>query len=120
MKKDERSDFLRLLHMRDAANNVAQFIKDVEFDAFCNNREKMSATLYEIQIIGEACYFLTKTFKETHTQIEWHKIERTRHIIVHHYDAVNEETVWRIATTYVPQLLIDIEPLIESLKAEGK
>lgn len=81
---------------------------------------KIWNVLYEIQIIGEACYFLTKTFKETHTQIEWHKIERTRHILVHHYDAVNEETVWRIATTYVPQLLLHIQPLIESHKAEGK
>lgn len=115
MKKTEKTTQLRLFHMRDAANNIAQFLKDVDFNAFSANREKFAATLYEIQIIGEACYRIDKTYKAQHPQIEWAKIERTRHIIVHDYDAVDEQTIWRIATTYVPQLLTDIAPLIDTL-----
>ena len=116
MKKGEKSSLLRLLHMRDAALNIAQFIKEADLTIFSSNREKFSATLYEIQIIGEACYRLDKAYKTSQPQIEWAKIKRTRHIIVHDYDEVDETTVCRIATIYIPQLLADITPLIEQLK----
>ncbi len=116
MKKNDKTNYLRLLHIRDAAVNIAQFIKDVNYADFCGNREKLAATLYEIQIIGEASYRIDKVFKAQQPQIEWSKIERTRHIIVHDYDAVDEQTIWRIATIYIPQLLEDVKPIIESLK----
>ena len=64
----------------------------------------LHATAYNIQIIGEAIYKLTKEFKESHPNTPWRVIEKMRHILVHDYFAVDVEIMWLVITEDLPLL----------------
>ncbi len=40
--------------------------------------------------------------------IEWEKIARSRHVVVHDYFDVDPEIIWRIVTSYVPDLRLKL------------
>ena len=43
------------------------------------------AIFYNVAIIGEAAYKLTKEFIESHNDVPWRSIINMRHVIVHGY-----------------------------------
>ena len=55
---------------------------------------------------------LSTTFRDAVPAVPWRRIMATRHILAHDYDEVNDETVWRIATVHIPELVEHIEPLL--------
>lgn len=65
-----------------------------------------------IEIIGEAARNVSEEFKAGHTHIPWRRIIATRHIIAHEYGRVNYDTIWRIVTVYLPELVQQLEPLV--------
>jgi uncharacterized protein with HEPN domain len=55
-------------------------------------------------MLSEAASKVTKEFKDTHTDVEWHLIIGFRNIIVHEYFRINWQIVWTIATEDLPLL----------------
>jgi len=45
--------------------------------------------LHHLQIIGEAAYKTTQSFRDQNPQIDWSKIIGTRHVLVHDYFQTN-------------------------------
>ena len=70
-----------------------------------------------VEIIGEAAYNLSRGFKAAHPGIAWRRIEATRHIMVHEYDAIDDTILWRIIREDVPALRDQINNLLDSLPA---
>ena len=64
----------------------------------------LHATIYNVQIIGEAVYKLSKEFKQQHPQTPWAVIEKMRHILVHDYFRINFEVLWDVVTKDIPLL----------------
>ncbi|HEX8324567.1 MAG TPA: HepT-like ribonuclease domain-containing protein, partial [Tepidisphaeraceae bacterium] len=65
-----------------------------------------------IEIIGEAARRVPPAFRDANPQIAWRPIMATRHILAHDYDAVNNDTVWRIVIDHLPPLIEQLRPLI--------
>lgn len=70
------------------------------------------AVAYNLQVVGEAAYQVSGTFKEANRQIDWFKIAGLRHRIVHDYRRVDDETLWRITRKYVPPLVEELDKLL--------
>ncbi|WP_426295884.1 DUF86 domain-containing protein [Dyadobacter endophyticus] len=45
-----------------------------------------------------------KTVREQYPEIEWMRIIRSRHILVHDYAGIDYEIVWRIIEVHLPPL----------------
>ncbi len=76
----------------------------------------MAALEREVQIVGEAARKIEESFKEAHADVPWRKIIATRHILVHDYDDVDHEVLWRIATVH----LVELIPQLEKMLGESK
>lgn len=70
---------------------------------------RLYATVYNIQIIGEAVYRLSTEFKESHTETPWALIEKMRHVLVHDYYRINNDVLWSVITEDLPPLKLQIE-----------
>jgi len=70
---------------------------------------RLHATVYNIQIIGEAVYRLSTEFKESHTETPWALIEKMRHVLVHDYYRINNDVLWSVITEDLPPLKLQIE-----------
>ena len=57
-----------------------------------------------VEIIGEAAYRLSREFRKENSSVDWPKIIRLRHILVHDYHSVDEEALFHIIKTHVPVL----------------
>jgi uncharacterized protein with HEPN domain len=105
-------DNLRLEHIVDAADHVAEFIFNVSKEEFDNNYEKQSAIIRQFEIIGEAANNLSPEFKAHYGQIDWPKVIGMRHKMIHDYFDVDTDIVWNTANDDVKPLKQAIEKIL--------
>ena len=99
----------RLQHILESIDFVMEFTNDIDFEEFLKNKILKFALIKNIEIIGEACYKITKHFKEKHPEIEWETIIGLRHVLVHGYYQINEKRLWKIIQN-------DLTPLREQIQ----
>ena len=63
-------------------------------------------------VIGEAVKRLSLEFRASHSSIPWSDIAGMRDHLIHGYDIVDLEEVWKTATVDVPDLLTALEPMV--------
>jgi len=66
MKKEE---FVFIEHMLDCIGNIEDFTKNTSKSSFLENREKQSAVIRQLEIIGEAVKNIPQSFKNKHPNV---------------------------------------------------
>ncbi|MEN8262828.1 MAG: DUF86 domain-containing protein [Nitrospirota bacterium] len=94
----ERNDELYLNDIIDSVKAIRNFIKDVEFESFVKDRKTYSATIRELEIIGEAAGRVSAELKKNHPEIDWRTIKDFRNILSHEYFGIDNKIVWQIIT----------------------
>lgn len=98
-----------------ALNKIFKYCQDLDYESFSKDDKTIDAVLHNIQILGEAGNQIPKSFREENTKIEWDKMIRSRHILVHNYHEVDYEIIWRIIQDYLPPLKEKLKTLLDSL-----
>lgn len=106
----------RLEHMLKAIDNALEYTQGMTFESFDGNKILCHATIYNIQIIGEAAYKLTKEFKDNHHGVEWRVIEGLRHVLVHDYYQVNNKELWNVIQDDLPILRQQITKYLDEVQ----
>lgn len=103
-------------HIKDifnAAVAISRFMKDHSHQEFLNDEVIQSAVTYKILVIGEATNRLSQEFKNQHSQIPWVHIVGARNRLIHRYHDFDIDVLWNMVNRSVPDLLKQIEPLLE-------
>jgi len=108
----------RLEHILNSINNVEEFIQGLDYEGFCNDKLHYYAIVKNIEIIGEAAYYLSKEFREAHTEVPWKMVCGMRHYIVHDYYQVDNQVVWEVATSDLPVLKENIKKYLAELEGQ--
>ena len=66
------------------------------YEEFLADAKTQDAILYNLIIIGEAANQISDEFQERRATIPWSSMIGTRNIIVHGYDQVKLQIVWKI------------------------
>jgi uncharacterized protein with HEPN domain len=103
-----------LLDIVQAAHLVLAFVEGMTKVAFDADLKTRSAVLHQLIVIGEAVKRLSPEFRASHMDIPWSAIAGMRDRLIHGYDIVDLEEVWKTATVDVPSLLAALEPLVPS------
>ena len=118
MKKDA---LIFLEHILESIENVELFTKNVSQESFFKNKEKQSAVIRQIEVIGEAVKNIPSEFKNKHSFIPWKDIAGMRDKLMHHYFGVNLKVVWKTIKEDIPALKEEIMRIKEDLvKTEHK
>jgi len=104
-----RNDRLSLELMLDTARRLRSLSRDRSREEFDSDDIAQLATLHLIQRLGEAASRLSADFRAGHPEFPWSEMIGMRNRIVHGYDDLDPDIVWRIATD-------DIEPVIAALE----
>ena len=94
----------RLEHIIDAIYRLQSGIEKKSLDELCQDKLTYYGLVKNLEIIGEASYRLTKAFRNAHPDTPWDKIIGMRHILVHDYYNVDDNTIRYIIED-------DLEPL---------
>ncbi len=108
----------RLEHILMAITHIEEFTKDMDYNAFVSDKRTLYATIYNIQVIGEAAYKLTREFKLAHPELPWPLMEKMRHVLVHDYFRIVPAAVWDVVTDDIPSIKPQIEILFKKYSGE--
>jgi len=97
-----------------AIDNVNEFMQDATLERLHNDKMLFHAVVYNIQIVGEAAYGLTKEFCKANPEVPWKDIVSMRHVLVHGYYTVRVQGVWNIVKNDLPLLRKQIEKIFEA------
>ncbi len=90
-KRDYRDYLVDILN---AINDIDGFIKHMDFKTLINNREKIYAIVFCLQIIGEAVKKIPEEIRTKYKKIPWNKIAGMRDRLSHGYFTIDFEKVW--------------------------
>lgn len=108
MYRDEAS----ILDIFRAGQRVLSFAQGLSQADLETDEVRLSAILYQIQIVGEATKRLSVEFREQHPEIPWKQAMGMRDIIAHQYDRIDVNIVWTVIERSIPDLLEKIAPLL--------
>jgi uncharacterized protein with HEPN domain len=94
-----------------ACRLAAQFIDGLDRDGFLDDLKTQAAVLHEIMIVDEGVKRLSEELRAGFPSIPWRLIAGMRDRLIHQYDAVDLEEVWRTVTSDLPTLAEDLEKL---------
>ncbi len=99
--------------MAAAADRIARFVGGKTFDDYVGDELLRSAVERQFGIIGEAMVRLIQHDRMSAERVtDFRKIAGFRHVLVHGYDAVDDETSWSIVTEKLPVLRAELGRLL--------
>jgi uncharacterized protein with HEPN domain len=84
------------------------FVRGASRSDLNHNQQMLSACCYQIAVIGEAVKRLTLTVRTKYSEVPWRDIAGMRDRLIHGYDSVDLDELWKTATVDVPALLEQI------------
>ena len=108
-----RRDEVTLVDIAQACRSIQEFIRGMDRGGFLEDLKTRSATLHQLLIAGEATKRLSLDFRGRHPEIPWSEMAGMRDVLIHGYDQVDLEEVWKSASVDIPDVLAKIELFIE-------
>ncbi len=71
-----------------------------------------SAVLHQLLVLGEAVRRLSDQFRTGHSEIDWRGFAGLRDVLIHQYDKVDLDEVWKVGAEEVPELRRQIDNLL--------
>jgi len=106
-----RRDDAHLLDILKAARLAIEFRGAAEKSEFLSDVKTQSAVLHQLLIVGEAVKRTSPDFRSAHPEVPWKLIAGTRDTLIHFYEGVELDEVWKMVTCDLPDLIGLIEPL---------
>ena len=83
-------------------------------DAFIADRRIYDATLRNLELIGRAAMPVPSRTWEAHPEIPWSSMIETRNRMTYGYRNIDDNVVWDIIQTDIPDLLPKLRRLLDS------
>ena len=115
----ERKDPAYLWDMHTAAKALVASLQNVSLEQYLADEDLRLAVERRLEIIGEAARRLSESFRTDHPDIPWRRIVAHRNVLIHEYDEIDHERVWRVAIEQIPRLIEQLEPLLPPLPPEA-
>ena len=109
-------DDATLLDINRAAERVLEFTKGMDRAAFQVDPKTQSAVLHQLMVLGEAVKRLSSDYRARQGGIPWPLMAGMRDQLIHAYDVVDVDEVWKTVEKDIPELLSLLKPLVSSLK----
>jgi uncharacterized protein with HEPN domain len=107
MKRDDAA----VLDVLRAARLARSFVSEMTRESFEADVKTQSAVLHQLLVIGEAAKRVAEEFRAQHAHIPWRAMAGMRDRVIHAYDDVDLDEVWKTLTADLPTLI----PLLEAI-----
>lgn len=91
---------------------LEDYVFGINFEEFNKDKKTQDAVIRQIAIIGEAMGKLDKDFIENHPELPGKEAVAMRNVLVHDYDWVDTEEVWKTIEQDLPKLKETIEKIL--------
>ncbi len=102
--RERARDKGRLEDILEYSENVTRFINGHTFESFVADRPTYYSVMKNVEIVGEAAYMLSKSFKKTYPATPWKVVQGMRHVLVHDYATIDDKELYNTAVNGIPEL----------------
>jgi uncharacterized protein with HEPN domain len=117
MKKDPRVYMAQILERID---RILTFTEDGR-EAFFESQLLQDAAIRNLEVIGEAAKRVPDDYRNSYPMIPWRGLASPRDVLIHQYEGVSLDQVWRIIRDELPplrQAISSILPPLDVLERE--
>ncbi len=107
-------DTVSIRHMFDHAVEAVEMARGRSRADLDRDRQLNLALVRLVEIIGEAAKRVGPATCEAHPQIPWTQIIGTRNRLIHGYDRVNFDILWRIVSGELPSLVEQLKTILSN------
>jgi uncharacterized protein with HEPN domain len=104
---------LRVEHILDAIGRIQQYTSGLTEESFGTNQMAVDAVIRNFLIIGEAARHIPADVQAKHSEIPWPLMQGMRNVLVHDYEAVKLDIVWKTIQVSLPPLVEPLRKLLE-------
>jgi len=90
---------------------------DAGFDVFADSWLIQDAVIRNFEVLGEIVKRLDQPFMDRHPEVPWRKMTAFRNVLIHEYEDLQVEIVWRTISDDLPALRAAVEALLAALPA---
>lgn len=112
-------DLATVADIVESANAILEYVDGVTEQEFLEDARLQDAVIRRIEVIGEAAGRLSAAFREGRAGIPWREIRGMRNRMIHVYDDIDMNLVWRTVRSDIPGLLAELAPLVSADPASG-
>ena len=91
--------------MLECCEKIVSYTDGMTQEAFEASNLTYDATLRNIELIGEAATHIPTDIREEHSDIPWRMIIAARNQLIHGYLGIDNDIVWSIIETEIPELI---------------
>ena len=106
-------DFNPLDHIETAAQECLDFLGNMSFDDFFNDRKTRAAVVWQICVIGEAANRVDEDIQRQAPEMDWRQMVDMRNVLIHQYHRINYGLVWNTAKDGLPPLITSVRRLLD-------
>lgn len=88
------------------------FCRGASHESFLMDARTQWAVWAQIVIMGEASRRIPDDWRKRHPAVPWAEIAGMRNHLVHGYDVIDWDRVWRVVSEKLPQLVAELESMI--------
>ncbi|MEK7189689.1 MAG: DUF86 domain-containing protein [Patescibacteria group bacterium] len=97
----------------DSIKKIKQYTKKMSFDNFTEDNKTVDAVVRNLEIIGEAARYITKTTRQRHPEIPWAQMAGMRNKVIHEYSGVDLSILWQTVKDDIPDLKKKIAKILQ-------
>ena len=106
MTKQPSDSYLK--DITDSSSLVVEYVKSLSFEEFEKDTMRFLAVSRLLEIIGEVTKNLSNDLKSKYPNVPWKKMAGLRDVIIHDYQELNREMIFKIASQDIPKLLAEL------------
>lgn len=98
----KRDDSITVLDVIRAGETAVSFVAGMDLARFVSDEKTQSAVIYQLMVMGEAVKRLSEAFRDAHPAVPFKEIAGMRDVLIHWYDEVKLDLVYKTVTVDVP------------------
>lgn len=102
--------------MLDYAKSSLEFTSGLQFEELLMDKKVIFATVRALEVVGEASNRISEEVKEKYPFLPWIEMRGLRNRIIHNYDDIDYEIVWKVLKNEIPKLIQQIELIIDEIE----
>jgi uncharacterized protein with HEPN domain len=106
-------DQLTLSQMLETVRRIRSIVRGMDCAAFSADEIRQLALLHLIQRLGAAASRVSASLRDNHPELPWAQMVGMRNRIVHGYDHLDPDILWRVATEDVEPVLAALERIVK-------
>ena len=108
----QHDDRMNLKHMLEHSGEIISLTKACSRSDIDENRMLNLSLVRLLEIVGEAAGRISQETRDSYPEIAWKQIIGMRNKLIHGYDEVDFDILWKIVKEDIPSLINELELIL--------